>query len=302
MPIPTFDQMLHPILALATRQDVTRRLAESAMAQHFALTPEERAERIPSGGSTLVGNRAGWAMTFLTKGGLIAKVVPKTYRATPKGTAFLAAHPTVITVKDLEAMEGWDNAWRSTRRKKDPEPDGRDKTPAETIDAALATLNGEVRARLLEAILNQTPEFFEQLVLDVLIKMGYGGSREEAAEHLGRSGDEGIDGRINQDALGLDQIMVQAKRYKPEHPIDRKTIQAFIGSLAGQGVSKGIFITTSSFAESAREFVLRGSNTKIVLIDGSDLLDLMLRHHVGVRVERTIEVLDIDHNYFDDGE
>ena len=133
----------------------------------------------------------------------------------------------------------------------------------------------------------------------ILVRMGYGGSREEAAQHRGRSGDEGIDGRINQDALGLDQIMVQAKRYSPEHPIDRKTIHAFIGSLAGLGVSKGIFITTSSFAESAREFVLRGSNTKIVLIDGSDLLDLMLRHHVGVRVERTIEVLDIDHNYFD---
>lgn len=302
MPIPTFDQMLHPILGLASRQDITRRLAEQEMGEHFALTPEERAERIPSGGSTLVGNRAGWAMTFLTKGALISKVAPKTYRATPKGTAFLAAHTKGITVKDLEGLDGWEAAWQATRRKKDPEPNRTDKTPAETIDAALATLNGDVRARLLEAILNQTPDFFEQLVLDVLIKMGYGGSREEAAEHLGRSGDEGIDGRINQDALGLDQIMVQAKRYKPEHPIDRKTIQAFIGSLAGQGVSKGIFITTSSFAESAREFVLRGSNTKIVLIDGNDLLDLMLRHHVGVRVERTIEVLDIDHNYFDDGE
>lgn len=272
------------------------------MAEHFALTQEERIERIPSGGSTLVGNRAGWAMTFLTKGALIAKVAPKTYRATRNGTAFLATHPKGIAVKDLEGLNGWEAAWQATRRNKDPDPNRTDKTPAETIDAALATLNSDVRARLLEAILNQTPEFFEQLVLDVLIKMGYGGSREEAAEHLGRSGDEGIDGRINQDALGLDQIMVQAKRYKPEHPIDRKTIQAFIGSLAGQGVSKGIFITTSSFAESAREFVLRGSNTKIVLIDGSDLLDLMLRHHVGVRVERTIEVLDIDHNYFDDGE
>lgn len=291
--------MLHPILRLATQKDVTRRLAEQEMADCFRLTPEERIERIPSGGSTLVGNRAGWAMTFLTKGGLISKVASKTYRATSEGTAFLAAHPEVITVKDLEGLDGWEAAWQTTRRKKDPEPDSTDKTPAETIDAALATLNNDVRARLLEAILNQTPEFFEQLVLDVLIKMGYGGSREEAAEHLGRSGDEGIDGRINQDALGLDQIMVQAKRYKPEHPIDRKTIQAFIGSLAGQGVSKGIFITTSSFAESAREFVLRGSNTKIVLIDGSDLLDLMLRHHVGVRVERTIEILDIDHNYFD---
>lgn len=129
--------------------------------------------------------------------------------------------------------------------------------------------------------------------------MGYGGSRESASEHLGRSGDEGIDGRINQDVLGLDQILVQAKRYAPDQPIDRKTIQAFIGSLAGQGVSKGVFITTSRFADSAKEFVQRGAQTKIVLIDGAQLLRLMMEHQVGVRVERSIEVLDIDHNYFE---
>ena len=305
-PIPTFDQMLQPLLALATRQDVTRRLAEPAMAEHFALTADERLQRIPSGASTLVGNRAGWAMIFLTKAALITKVAPKTYRATDAGVEFLAAHPHHVTVKDLETMEGWDNAWRSAKPKPHDDPQATSNqsttTPAEAIDAALTTLNADVRSRLLDAILNQTPEFFERLVLDVLIKMGYGGSREDAAQHLGQTGDEGIDGRINQDALGLDQIMVQAKRYAPDRTIDRKTIQAFIGSLAGQGVSKGIFITTSSFAESAREFVLRGSNTKIVLIDGDGLLDLMLRHHVGARVERMIEVLDLDHNYFEDGE
>src|SRR5262245_44927737 len=132
--------------------------------------------------------------------------------------------------------------------------------------------------------------------------MGYGGAREDAAERLGRSNDEGIDGRINQDALGLDQIMVQAKRYARDRVVDRKTIQAFIGSLAGQGVTKGIFITTSSFAESAREFVQRGSSTKIVLIDGDTLLDLMIRHHIGVRAERTLEVLALDQNYFEEPE
>ena len=139
-------------------------------------------------------------------------------------------------------------------------------------------------------------------MLDVLIAMGYGGSREDAAQHLGKSDDEGIDGRINQDPLGLDQIMVQAKRYAPDRTIDRKTLQAFIGSLAGQGVTKGIFITTSSFAESAKEFVLRGSNTKVVLIDGDLLLDHMMRHHIGVRVARHVELLDLDQNYFEDSE
>jgi restriction system protein len=303
MPIPVFDLLLQPLLAIAAREGLTRRNAEVAMADHFKLSPVERAQRIPSGGSTVIGNRSGWAMTFLTKGKLIEKVAPRTYRATPLGTAFLASHPERITVKDLEALDGWKDAWRSNRRRNESMPETTaSNPPAETIGAALATLHADVRGRLMESILTQTPAFFERLVLDVLIKMGYGGSREAAAEHVGQSGDEGIDGRINQDRLGLDQILVQAKRYAPDRTIDRKTIQAFIGSLAGQGVSKGIFITTSSFAETAREFVQRGAQTKIVLIDGNDLLDLMLEHHVGVRVERTLEILDLDQNYFEDEE
>jgi len=218
----------------------------------------------------------------------------------------LLAHPKTITVKDLEPIDGWDEAWKLTRvRSAEP---GEDKavelveSPAEAIDSAVEQLHAALRAKVLDSILAQTPEFFEQLVLDVLVRMGYGGSRDEAAVRLGRSGDEGIDGRINQDPLGLDQILVQAERYKSDLLIDRKTIQAFIGSLAGQGVSKGIFITTSSFEASAREFVQRGANTKVVLLDGNALVDLMMRHHVGVRVQRTIEVLDLDQNYFEEDE
>jgi restriction system protein len=144
-----------------------------------------------------------------------------------------------------------------------------------------------------------TPLFFFHRSRDT---SGYGGSRADAAEHLGKSGDEGVDGRINQDTLGLDQIFVQAKRYAPDRPVDRKTIQAFVGSMTGQGVTKGVFITTSSFNENAREFVLRGANTKIVLIDGERLLSLMLQHHIGVRVERQLEVLELDQNYFTEDE
>lgn len=132
--------------------------------------------------------------------------------------------------------------------------------------------------------------------------MGYGGSREDAAEHLGRSGDEGIDGRINQDALGLDQVLVQAKKYRPDRIIDRKEVQAFIGSLAGQGVTTGVFITTSGYQPSAREFIQRGSTTKIVLVDGEMLIDLMIRHGIGVRVAQKFEVHEIDQNYFDESE
>jgi restriction system protein len=306
MPIPTFDEMLRPILAFAVDNDATRRGVEAAMAQHFKLSGEERSIRIPSGSSTVVRNRGGWAMTFLTKAGLISKTAPKTYRATDAGREFLKTHPNEISTRDLKALPGWDDAWKSRKSDAGVDPAGvtdfSGATPLEQVDSAMRTIKNELRSQLLEAILKQSPTFFENLVLDVILAMGYGGSREDAAQHLGRSNDEGIDGRINQDPLGLDQIMVQAKRYSPDHVIDRKTIQAFMGSLAGQGVSKGIFITTSGFAESARDFVLRGSNTKIVLMDGDDLLDLMMRHHIGVRVERSLEVPALDQNYFEDSE
>ena len=306
MAIPTYDQMFRPILELACLGSVTRQSATEAMAKHFALTPDEQKATIPSGTATYVRHRVGWAMTGLTKSALIEKVSPKTYRATELGKTFLKEHPGAVSDKDiakLPAFQEWKKTFKGRGESHTPADEATDtQTPLETVDEAMSSLNAELRSRLLDAILKQTPEFFERLVLDVLLKMGYGGSRDDAAEHLGKSGDEGIDGRINQDALGLDQIMVQAKRYAPHQTIDRKTIQAFIGSLAGQGVTKGIFITTSAFAESAKEFVLRGSNTKVVLMDGTALLDLMLRHHIGVRVERQIEVLDIDQNYFGDEE
>lgn len=273
------------------------------MEEHFHLTPKEREARIPSGGSTVVANRTGWAMTWLTKGRLIEKVAPNTYRASDFGKKFLLQHPGGIAQKDLRKIRGWKEAWETGNRRRNASSDAKEQdtsTPLETLDNAITTLHSDLRSRLLEEILKQSTTFFEKLVLDVLLGMGYGGSREDAAQHLGKSNDEGIDGRINQDPLGLDQIMVQAKRYKPENVVDRKSIQAFIGSLTGQGVAKGVFITTSSFAASAEEFVQRGSNTKLVLIDGDTLLDLMVRHKIGVHVERAIELLNLDQNYFED--
>jgi len=302
MPIPSHEDMLHPLLTMACKQDLTRNIARQAMADHFQLSTEEKERRLPSGSATYLANRTGWAMTFLTKASLIEKVARKTYRATASGRTFLSAHTERISTKDLEAIPGWHEAWENGRKaRQKPADESRSyDSPKESIEAALSNQHDMLRSKLLSEVLKQEPEFFERLVLDVLVKMGYGGSREHAAEHMGRSGDEGIDGRINQDPLGLDQIMVQAKRYKPENLIDRKTIQAFIGSLAGQGVTKGIFITTSGFTETAEEFVQRGANTKIVLVDGKSLIDLMMRHHIGVRVERSIELLDIDQNYFEE--
>jgi restriction system protein len=309
MPIPTFDKMLLPILIRASSASVTGLAMTDAMVSHFNLTEEERRVAIPSGTSTVIRNRTGWAMTYLVKAGLLEKVATRTYRATDDGVKFAKSHPKGISVPDLKTLK----AFQAFQSRKLAAAEGTDdtedgtrgsdtQTPIERLDEAIALLNADVRSRLLDAVLKQTPAFFERLVLDVLLAMGYGGSRLDAAHHLGRSGDEGIDGRINQDPLGLDQIMVQAKLYAPDRPIDRTTIQAFIGSLSGQGVTKGVFITTSSFAASAEEFVRRGSNTKVILINGNALLDLMLRHHIGIHVERQIELLDIDQNYFGEDE
>ncbi len=306
MAVPTYDRMMRPVLELAAIQDITRRSAELAVRTHFNLSEEEMALRIPSGQDGLAKNRAGWAMTYLKKAGLLATVAPKTYRATEAGLAFLRTHTGDISKHDLLAIDSFrafSVKGRETQRSGElphSQPSASDdtQTPLEVIDGAVATLHADVRQRLLETILAQDAEFFEHLVLDVLNKMGYGDIRDGSVFHTGRSGDEGIDGRINQDALGLDQVLVQAKRFGPDQVVPRKDIQAFIGSLAGQGVTKGVFITTSSFAATAQEFVQRGSQTKVVLIDGPTLIDLMMRYKVGVRVERTIEVMDIDQNYF----
>ena len=267
MAIPTHYPMMRPLLELAARQDITRRSAELAMRDHFHLTEEEMALRIPSGQHGIAKDRAGWAMTYLTKARLLAKVAPKTYRATESGLVFLRDHTGDINRGDLLKIDSFREfklGSPETRRKDDDSDDAH--TPVEVIGNAVETLHSDVRQRLLEAILAQDSEFFEHLVLDVLNKMGYGDIHQGAVLHTGKSGDEGIDGRINQDALGLDQVLVQAKRFSSDQVVSRKEIQAFIGSLAGQGVTKGVFITTSSFAASAQEFVQRGSQTKVVLI------------------------------------
>jgi restriction system protein len=312
MAIPTYNQLLRPLLQLANEHDITRITATEAMIKEFNLLPDEAEKKIPSGRSTYIRNRTGWAMTFLTKGGLIAKIAPKTYRCTEGGRRFLESHPQTITVADLEAIPGWEEAWTTRAKKREAAAAvaGRDEstpldpteTPHERIGREVVALDADLRDRLLSAIVEQSPEFFEQLVLDVLLAMGYGGSKEDAAQHLGKAGDEGIDGRINQDALGLDQILVQAKRYARDHVVTRQQIQAFIGSLAGQGVSKGVFITTSYFAGTAQEFVQRGSPTKVILVDGEQLIDIMLRKNIGVRVVETHEIKEIDQNYFDESE
>jgi restriction system protein len=304
MPIPDYQACFAPLLELATSGPVTRSTATDALSDKFSLTPNERQLRIPSGAMTYIRNRVGWAMTYLTKAGLIEKIAPKTYAATEQGRDFLRQHPGGFGVKQLATIPEF-KAFHQPSEEDSGDDDGADtavpaKTPFERIDRAIAEINAQLRSQLLKELLQKPPEFFEQVVLDVLQAMGYGGSRENAAQHLGGVGDEGVDGRINQDPLGLDVVFVQAKRYSPDNVIGREKLQQFVGALHGQGASKGIFITTSRFAATVEEFVSRGSSLKVVLIDGERLTKLMLEHRIGVRVERHADVLALDNNYFDE--
>ena len=217
--IPTFDQFLRPILARAVKGPITRRSIQPLLTEQFKLTEAEVLQRIPSGSSTVLANRSGWGMTFLTKAGLIQKVSPKTYSASPAGLEILKSHPSEITEADLKQPPGWEEAWeagwqrRRERRKQPNQEVLSTATPEDAIGAGIRSLKDDLRSWLLAAILDQPPDFFERLVLQVLKAMGYGAEDEDAPSHVGKSGDEGIDGRINQDPLGLDQICVQAKRY-----------------------------------------------------------------------------------------
>lgn len=302
MPIPTYEELLQPILKLAKVESITRKSAASVMVKEINLSEEEAARRIPSSSSTYISNRAGWAMTYLTKAGLISKVEKFTYRITELGIEFLKSHPDCITVKNLREI-GWKVAW-DKRGKKQDEKQSDDETvsnnnltPDESIDNAVKEINESLRSELLDYLTKVDPYRFEQIVLDLLHAMGYGGSKEEAAKATKKSNDEGIDGIINEDRLGLDVIYVQAKRW--QNTIGRKEIQSFVGALAGQQASKGIFITTSGFADTAIKYATTVIQ-KVILIDGQRLADLMIEQNIGLSITQTISLKRIDSEYFDE--
>lgn len=302
MPIPDYQTLFRPILELAAKGQVSRQMATAEMAELFQLTPEERQQRIPSGAATYLRNRVGWAMTYLTKAGLIRKVAPKVYGATDRGRDFLSRYPDGFANRELLEIDDF----RGFHRPHGPtdttqsESESESSTPYERIDEALAEINEDIKEQVITEVLAKSPDFFERVVLDLLVAMGYGGSREDAAEHIGGVGDEGLDGRINQDTLGLDIVLVQAKRYARDRVVGRQLLQQFVGAMHGQGATKGVFITTSRFAGTAEDYVQSGSQLKLVLIDGNQLADLMLRYRIGIRVERQANVLALDNNYFEE--
>lgn len=298
MAVPDYQTLMSPIVELASdSQD--HRIADliERLSEKFALTEEERDQRIQSGQRTIF-NRTHWAVTYLVKAGVLERSARGTVRITARGREVLADKPKRIDVKYLSKFPEL-VAFRSHGAAPIPESTQvATQTPDELLDATYAALRGNVEADLLDRVLASPPDFFEQLVVDLLVAMGYGGADPGASRRVGKTGDDGIDGVIDEDKLGLDAVYIQAKRWDPSHPVRRPDLQGFAGSLEGQRAGKGVFITTSRFTEDAREYVGRISK-RIVLIDGPTLVRLMYDHGIGVRDHRQYIVRKVDSAYFE---
>ena len=299
MAIPDYQSVMLPLLRLTgDGKEHSLRACISVLADEFKLSEDERSELLPSGKQARFDNRVGWAGTYMIKAGLLSRPRRAHYQITDRGRDVLASNPPEINAKFLDQYQ----EFASFRQPSNGETaDAAEtsqltaETPEEALEEAHQTLQESLAADIIQAIKQCSPEFFERLVVDLLVKMGYGGSRKEAGQAVGRGGDGGIDGIIKEDRLGLDIIYIQAKRW--EGVVGRPEIQKFAGALQGNRARKGIFITTSSFTREAVEYAAL-IDTKIILIDGIRLADYMIEHNVGASTIATYEVKRIDSDYF----
>ena len=301
MAVPDFQSLMLPLRRLAgDGMDHTFKDAVEAIAIEFSLTPEERNELLPSSSrTTLFYNRLAWAKTHMTMAGLLQAPRRGVFCITQRGRELLVSQLARIDMKTLQQFPEYERARRgdvqASVEPAMPAVAFNELTPEESIERAHLSLRKDLARELLESIMQCSPAFFELLIIKPMIKMGYGGSREEAGKAVGRSGDGGIDGIINEDRLGLDAIYLQAKRW--EGVIGRPEIMKFVGALAGQRATKGVFITTSWFTQDAKDYAL-SSQYKVVLIDGERLADLMIEHDLGVSVAATYQLKRIDSDFF----
>jgi len=301
MAVPDYESIMLPLLKITgDGQEHTRTEVVDALALQMGLSDDERAELLPSGTEPKFDNRVGWARTYLKKAGLLEYTGRARFRITGRGHEVLATNPLAINRRFLEQFPEFREFQRATREDNRPlveETEERHLTPEETLEASYQSLRGALAQELLERSKQCSPHFFEKLVIDLLIAMGYGGSRKDAGQAIGRSGDGGIDGIIKEDKLGLDVVYVQAKRW--DGVVGRPVVQGFAGSLEGQRARKGVLITTSQFSQEAREFVSK-IEKKIVLIDGEQLAQFMIDHGVGVTEVASYTVKRMDLDYFGD--
>ncbi|PSN14474.1 restriction endonuclease [filamentous cyanobacterium CCT1] len=301
MAIPDYQSIMLPLMEMAADgREYSLREAIENLAQYFSLSDEDRQVMLPSGRQATFDNRVGWARTYLKKANLLQATRRGYFQITAKGKSTIAERPTEINVKYLEKFPEFlefKNFKRESSYNESLPSQIQDKTPEEYLEAIVQGLNRDLASELLDSIKSCSPVFFESLVIDVLVKMGYGGTRQDAGKIVGRSGDGGIDGTINEDRLGLDIIYVQAKRW--ENPVGRPEIQKFAGALQGFRAKKGIFITSSSFTTEAKDFVSR-IDSKIILIDGQNLAQYMIEFNVGVATKDIYQIKKIDFDYFTD--
>ena len=302
MGIPTYEELMLPLLKLLSdRNTYTNKECNEILAKQCNLTEEEKRETLLSKKSPIFYNRVNWAKTYMKKAGLVEAPKRGEVRITNVGEQLLKENPTEIRSKDLERYDSFVEFTNKSNKNNTTINKVLDidenKTPEESIEDAFLKLKISLADELLEKICTCSFDFFEKLVIDLLIRMGYGGSREEAGRATKKTGDGGIDGIINEDRLGLDSIYIQAKRWK-DTVVGRPEIQKFSGALDTPGANKGIFITTSTFTKEAREYAKNINNKKIVLIDGNQLAKYMIDFNVGVSLETIYEIKKIDSDYF----
>lgn len=303
MAIPDFQSIMLPLLKFAKDNEIHHiHDAVKYLAEEFNLSEDEMSELLPSGQQPIFYNRVGWARTYLKKAGLLEDPKRGYFKITERGLKILQEDPDYIDMKFLRRFEEFlkfrePQPEDSPRIEQTKEKDLEELTPEEALEETYQRILQDLMDELLEYVLNSTPGFFEKLVIELLVKMGYGGSQRDAARAVGRSGDEGIDGIIDEDRLGLDTIYIQAKKWDPGNSVGRPEIQKFVGALQGKRAKKGVFITTSKFTNDARHYASR-IDTRIVLIDGQRLTNLMIDHDIGVSVRSIYSIKSVDTDYF----
>lgn len=296
MPIPTFQEILRPWLELASdgREHALQEVI-SSLADKMALTADERAEMLPSGFQGTFTNRVAWAATHLQKAHALDRVGRGRYRITDRGQSILAEQVPITTARLMKFPEYQE--FKARGKDAGPGPVSLDEvTPAEAIDSAIQAVRSAVAIELLDRIKASPPDFFERLVVELLLRMGYGGSRRDAGQAVGKSGDGGIDGVIKEDRLGLDAVYIQAKRW--EGSVGASVVREFAGTLEFHKANKGVLITTSTFTADAKAFI-QSIGKRIVLIDGSMLTELMIDNEVGVVTESTYRLVRVDQGFFE---
>ena len=307
MAVPDYQSVMLPLLRFAGEKNDETSTGEAVevLAKEFGLTDEDLKEMLPSGIQSTFVNRVGWASTYMKKAGLLEATRRGYYRITPRGQEVLKKQPKTINVKllkqypeflEFQQLKGTRSGERESSSR--ATLDVTTATPSEALETAYENLRDELADELLARLRKLSPSFFERVVVELLVKMGYGGSRADAGKAIGKTGDGGIDGIIKEDKLGLDVVYIQAKRWE-NNPVGRPDVMQFAGALQAQKANKGIFITTSRFTDDARSYVSQ-IGSKIVLIDGEQLTSLMIEHDVGVSTVSLYPVKKIDADYFDE--